>query len=308
VDRIFVTGDIAFSAQQKEYDEARKWIERIGGAAGVGLDRIRFVPGNHDVDRQVVKKSPLLRSMHYAVRQRGIELDDVLADPAARTELAAKLASYQRFVSSFAGHPPQIDSGIDWVEVLTAGAAGHGPIRIAGLSSVWTSDDLDGRDEKGKGFVRNLMLAHGPLQQVAGEAAEKELTFVLTHHPPEWIAPRADGVHLLTRELDRLPHIHLLGHVHDAAAGVTTRHGQAGRSVWYVAGAAHSDPSEAARHGYAWGALRHDPSSGGWQAGWAPRVYVSADMCSDSTGRRLDPEGFAWQPLDCPWPAPTAVA
>ncbi len=48
----------------------------------------------------------------------------------------------------------------------------------------------------------------------------------------------------------------------------------------------------------------HDPSREGWQAGWAPRAYVDGAMCSDSTGRDLDAEGFAWEAIDCPWPAP----
>jgi predicted MPP superfamily phosphohydrolase len=303
VDRIFVTGDIAFSAQPEEYDEARTWMERIAQHAGVGHDRLRFVPGNHDVDRKVAKK-PLLRSVHHAARERVVDLDDALADKDARVALAAKLEPYQRFVSKFAGHPAPLATGIDWVEILDKSAGGHGPIRIAGLSTVWTSDELDGKDQGGKGFVRNLVLPHGPLDQTAGEATATEIVLLLTHHPPEWIAPRTDGVDLLSRELARLPHIHLYGHVHDANAGSTRRHGRSGRSLWYVAGAAHSDPSEAAKHGYAWGAVRYDPGKPGWQAGWAPRVYVDGEMCADSTGRDLDGGGFAWEDIACPWPAP----
>jgi predicted MPP superfamily phosphohydrolase len=308
IDHIFVTGDIAFSAQPDEYTCARKWFEPIVKAAGVGFDRMRFVPGNHDVDRQAVKKSPLLRSAHHAARERRVELDELLADDKARAVLAAKLEPYRAFVSTFTGHPAPIENGIDWFEILEPGAEGHGRIRIAGLSTVWTSDELDGKDEGGKGFVRNLMLAHGPLDRLAGEATAAELTLLLTHHPPEWIAPRADGVDLLTRELARLPHIHLSGHVHDAKAGSTKRHGRSGRSLWYGAGAAHSDPSESAKHGYAWGAVRYDPAKAGWQAGWAPRIYVDGEMRADRTPHELDAEGFAWEEIACPWPAPSSVA
>jgi hypothetical protein len=108
----------------------------------------------------------------------------------------------------------------------------------------------------------------------------------------------------LSQEFARLPHIHLFGHVHDAKAGSTKRHGRSGCSMWYVAGAAHSDPSEAAKHGYSWGALRYDPAKAYWQAGWVPRVYLNGEMCADSTGRDLDKDGFAWEAIECPWPAP----
>jgi predicted MPP superfamily phosphohydrolase len=305
VDRIFVTGDIAFSATPKEYDEAKTWLEKTVQAAGVSLDRLRLVPGNHDIDRQIIKKTPLLRSAHHAARDRQVDLDDLLADKEGRAVLAAKLEPYRSFVSTFAGHPPPLpDNGIDWVEILDANPAGHGPLRIVGLSTVWTSDDLDGKDLKGKGFVRNLMLAQAQLDRTSGEATGNDLTFVLTHHPPDWIAP--DGAKRLRSELARLPHIHLCGHVHDAEAGITKRYGRSGRSLWYVAGAAHSDPAEAAKHGYAWGALRYDPIKARWQAGWAPRVYVPeyGEMRADATRHDLEQDGFAWEDIDCLWPAP----
>jgi hypothetical protein len=305
VDRVFVTGDIAFSARPEEYAEARSWLERILKTAGMGLDRIRFVPGNHDIDRQIVNKSPLLRSAHHAARDSRVELDELLEDKAARAVLAAKLEAYRKFVSAFAGHPaPLDDNGIDWVEILDASPGGHGSLRIVGLSTVWISDELDGKALRGEGFVQNLMLAHAPIDRTSGEATGKEFTFVLTHHPPEWIAPA--GATLLTRAFAHLPHIHLFGHVHDAKAGITKRHGRSGRWLWYVAGAAHSDPCEAAKHGYAWGALRYDPAKACWQAGWAPRVYVDGEMHADATGRGLDADGFAWEDIDCPWPAPAA--
>jgi hypothetical protein len=251
-DRVFVTGDIAFSARPGEYDEARAWLECILKTAGIGLDRIRFVPGNHDIDRQIVKKAPLVRSAHHAARSSSVELDDLLADKAARAVLAAKLEPYRSFVSTFAGPPaPLDDNEIDWVEILDMSPEVHGPLRIVGLSTVWISDELDGKALRGDGFVQNLMLAHAPIDRTAGEATGEELTFVLTHHPTDWIAPT--GADLLSREFARLPHIHLFGHVHDAKAGITKRHGRSDCSLWYVAGAAHSDPSEAAKHGYAWG-------------------------------------------------------
>ena len=53
--------------------------------------------------------------------------------------------------------------------------------------------------------------------------------------------------------------------------------------------------------------MRYEPSKG-WQAGWAPRVYVDGAMCADATGKKLDGEGFAWEDIDCRWPAPSAPA
>jgi len=71
-----------------------------------------------------------------------------------------------------------------------------------------------------------------------------------------------------------------------------------------VAGAAHGEKGE--EYGYAWGALRHDPETGQWQAGWAPRTFEPGrdEMRADRMRYDLDGDDFAWQHLDCPWPAP----
>jgi hypothetical protein len=131
---------------------------------------------------------------------------------------------------------------------------------------------------------------------------------VLTHHPPEWLT--AEAANVLRQELARVLHVHLLGHVHDARAVSAKRHGRSGRSLWYVAGAAHADPSEAAKHGYAWGALRYDPARERWEAGWAPRIFVAShnEMRADRTDHNLDEAGFAWEEIPCGWPAPLGCA
>lgn len=118
---------------------------------------------------------------------------------------------------------------------------------------------------------------------------------------PEKSASHLDG------EIAQLPHLHFCGHVHDARAGTTKRFGNTGKGIRYVAGAAHGDPTEAPKHGIAWGALRYDPAAKSWQAGWAPRTFVDdgGGMRADSTKyTKLDAEGFAWEDLDCTWPAP----
>jgi hypothetical protein len=151
-----------------------------------------------------------------------------------------------------------------------------------------------------------MTLAQGPLAGTLGAAQSAELVLVLTHHPPQWLDE--PGVRALGSALARPAHVHLCGHVHRAAAGAEKRFGHAGHSVRWVAGAAHGDKGE--EYGYALGGLRHDPAKGQWQAGWAPRIYVSErdEMRADSMRHDLDAEGFAWEEIACPWPAPGGVA
>ena len=295
VDRIFVTGDIAFSAQPSEYADARLAMDKIAEAAGVGRECLRFVPGNHDIDRKAAKK-PLVRSAHQAVRADSVELDDLLADAEALTVLSAKLGAYQSFVAGYGDHPPALDKAVDWFELIEA-QGGHGKLRIVGLSTVWVSDEDD--------MKPNLSLALGPIERMCEEATPAEVMFVLTHHPQEWL--HTGSAKLLDTALAQVPHLHFCGHVHEARARITQTFGNEGKAIRYVAGAAHGDPTEAPKHGVAWGALRYDPDRESWQAGWAPRAYVSdlGKMQPDRTRYpELDADGFAWKDLDCLWAAP----
>ncbi len=58
-DVVVFTGDVAFSVKKKESDQASNWIdEKLLPSLPTGFDdsRLLFVPGNHDVDRDTVKK------------------------------------------------------------------------------------------------------------------------------------------------------------------------------------------------------------------------------------------------------------
>ena len=52
VDLVFVTGDIAFSGNQEEYELAAEFFDKLLSKLSVSQDRLYVVPGNHDVDLQ----------------------------------------------------------------------------------------------------------------------------------------------------------------------------------------------------------------------------------------------------------------
>lgn len=303
-DVLFVTGDIAFSAQPSQYEDAKAWLEQIAKAAGVSPERVRMVPGNHDVDRRVAADG-VIQDIHRRLRTTPDVLDERLADRTARKLLEKKLTAYRMFTQEFSeAHRELAKQGFDWSEQLPADASQLRRVRIVGLSSVWVSDEIDGRESRERAtFVRNMILGPGQIQRMLGQVADDELLFVLTHHPPEWMHPRS--AEALARALARPAHIHLCGHVHAADAGMSRRFGATGRSVRYVAGAAHGDPSEETKHGYAWGAVRWNPREQRWEVGWAPRVYVPEhDEMFQMPGPYND-DGFAWEEIDLKWTPPT---
>ena len=58
-DLVFITGDIAFSGKQEEYELAKQFIQNLSSATYVQTDRIFCIPGNHDVDRS--RLTPIIK-------------------------------------------------------------------------------------------------------------------------------------------------------------------------------------------------------------------------------------------------------
>lgn len=52
---IFITGDIAYKAMEKEYDRAAKFISGLLQVCGLNAERLFLCPGNHDVNRSEIE-------------------------------------------------------------------------------------------------------------------------------------------------------------------------------------------------------------------------------------------------------------
>jgi predicted MPP superfamily phosphohydrolase len=309
-DFILVSGDVAFSGKPSEYEDARKWLEELVQGAGVSVEKLRFVPGNHDVDRSRANTKPIARA-HSEIRAAPEEIDSELQDPNLLRVLADKLSAYVDFVKAVAPmHPAPGPNGIDWCERVPAAVGARGKVRLAGLSTVWISDGSDGRLHKGQAipFIRNMILGERQIRGTFGDIDDDELLFVLTHHPPEWL--HRDSAEELAKVLARRSHIHVCGHLHDAPQNLAQkRFAVQGGSARYIAGAAHGDLSESKKHGYCWAALRYNPLGSHWETGFAPRIYDEERemMRPDAARYNLDEDGFVWETVRIPWRPPAAV-
>jgi hypothetical protein len=58
-DLVALTGDLAYAGKEAEYKLARDWLDRLWAVLPQDLprDRLLIVPGNHDVDRNLVTRS-----------------------------------------------------------------------------------------------------------------------------------------------------------------------------------------------------------------------------------------------------------
>jgi 3',5'-cyclic AMP phosphodiesterase CpdA len=298
-DRIFVTGDIAWKADQTEYRNAMSWLNQLVAVAGVDSSALRLVPGNHDVDRGRTKARSV-RVHHDALRDEKASqaperekrpvalLDESLRDAATRSELRKKLEAYVAFVKELASRHPGNRGGepLDWCEVLEPAPERPGRLWLVGLCSVWVSDEADGE--------RKLFVGEEQLRALT-DVGKDDLLLLLTHHPPGWLHGDCEAL-LLGRLAERSHHIHLCGHVHSAEALALRGFGRLRESFRLIAGAGHGDA--AGEHSYAWGALRWNEAKTIWELGWAPRVFVPGQGWKRERNRYdVGDDGFAWQPL-----------
>jgi hypothetical protein len=313
-DRVFVTGDVAYSGSAHQYEMAQDWFQRLA----IPLETIRVVPGNHDIDRSVAQV-PAIAAMHEIARRRPAFLNEALHDEVSRELLTRKLKAFHEFRAQFFPRPKKGAMGYggswfspcEWYDYAESATLKGRRYSVWGLSTVWISDRDDGDVERlgdrGAGFVPNMLLPTFSCTLLGGDRHERSadiLQIVLTHHPVEWLVPSSRNA--FEGALSRSPHVHLCGHVHAEAAELKAQFGRTQERLTFVAAAAHGDEDGGSSHGYSWGAIRWVRSQKCWQAGWAPRTYVQSrrEMRPDSTRHDLDQEGFAWRTIPLKWEPP----
>jgi hypothetical protein len=90
VGAILVGGDIAFKADPAEYETARTWIAQLAQISGCPKERIFVIPGNHDVDRGLIKKSVSIQNVQHAVASSSLAQRTARLRQQGVTDVAAK--------------------------------------------------------------------------------------------------------------------------------------------------------------------------------------------------------------------------
>lgn len=242
-DWLFLTGDVAFSGgalSDQAFDEYRVATERVAQlvtAAGIGLERVVVIPGNHDIDRRLTKGGAARSAVNETICGNPTALDAVLADQEDSRLLLSKLASFDAFALQFG--PPSLRKAPREVTWSIQAASDY---VVVGLNTALASG---ANDHPGA-------LSLGNSQIVVIDRAPRDcFLIVLAHHPPKWLT---DGSQLCNK-LQHRRHLLLTGHEHTSDLFQGLRVG-GGRLLHLTAGAAHGDLGETGRHGYAWGELR----------------------------------------------------
>ncbi len=278
-DAIFITGDIAFSGLEEEYELATHWIDELCATLHLPKHRVFMVPGNHDVDMRNDKNRNTQRMI--ASLHGGDSIDNSLVDTDDKSLITRRIENYIRFAQKYG---PQDD--LFWSSSLQARLGLE--VRVAGLNTSLLCT-RGGDREKLQVGTRQL----GATIAVKSGVGVNEILIALTHHPLNWLAKRDRD--LCAPMFQRFVDIHLFGHTHEAENVVTTCRGSSLLSI--NAGAAHMAEGSS-RHRYNIAAVRFLEKEGALSLRVWPRVWSTKGFRFIVDNENIDDDHLIH--ADCP--------
>jgi len=196
IDCVFITGDIAYSGEEKEYKIATEFFHKVSASLNVPNNRFFFVPGNHDILRN--------DTMHYLSKitdniQNEKDLSGILGKKELLDLFLSKFHNYSTFVENFVASS---NSRLAYTENICINGV---DVSIVGLNSAWTSTTSQ---EKGR-----ILLGERQVLEAYSKIKNPQITFTLLHHPVNYFqdedAIRVES--LINRRSDFV----LYGHIHN---------------------------------------------------------------------------------------------
>lgn len=222
-----VTGDIAFSGQEKEYEKALEFFASLSSELNFQEGAFWVVPGNHDYDRKAALDSIIVSELIEKFRKIDEnEINDHIQKYSTSVEHKAKLYSPLNAFNNFAkkfGCSISPDLSF-WDNRISLSESPELFLYIRGLNSALISSS---QDDKKNDNTRMVM----SLRQCQHKKVEDGLVMTLCHHPMSWLR----NGEVLETELCNNAHIQLYGHQHE------NRIREIDKSVIIHAGAVHPE-------------------------------------------------------------------
>jgi 3',5'-cyclic AMP phosphodiesterase CpdA len=203
-DLILASGDLAFSGKPDEYTAARHFFDRLLAATGLSKERLFLVPGNHDIDRDLISRGA--QSIADSLADRS-SVNAILSNPGDRQLMFARFGGYADFVNGYLdGQRPFDDEAYFYVHSLPLAGV---QVALLGLNSAWLA-------RGGEGDYGKLALGERQVRTALDRAEDADLKIALLHHPFDWLHDfdRDDCEAMLTDRCDFILH----GHLHRTAA------------------------------------------------------------------------------------------
>lgn len=224
IDYILVCGDVAFSGHPEEYNKATEWLNEICKIVGCKESSVLVVPGNHDIDRNVVQNSKHQSLLHSHIKGLAAnEAEEFLGDLLENKDyniLKRPFKNFYDFANLYACIPKEDE--LHW-ELLKD--FGNYSICFRGCNSALLADKSDD-DNPNKMFISK--------HQRYVNKKEGLLYITLSHHPTDWLIDKVKT----EDEFNRKVILQLYGHKHEFHTVPKEK------SIIIHAGAVHPDDSK----------------------------------------------------------------
>jgi hypothetical protein len=172
VDGIIVSGDVAFGGEKSQYKIAGAWLDRLAVIAGCEITDIQVVPGNHDINRDLICRSSEMMLADIVANGED-RLDYFLELEKDREVFYGRFEDYRDFAEGY-NCPLDPDGGTAGEKSIMI-APGR-TLRFIGLNSALCCGKSDSKG--------TLLL--GARQRVLPRKPGEELV-VICHHPLPWL-------------------------------------------------------------------------------------------------------------------------
>lgn len=214
-DLIFFTGDVAYGhvenagglTLKSQYEEAKNLLKRILDIfPHIPTENIFIVPGNHDVNRNLISKSQTewLESIRVNKQKDGSRIINELvkSKDLEWKRYMDRLDDFKGFLQeSCYQHLLQDPDRLIYSIIRKVKGFEVG---IAGLNSAWSST---GNEEKA-----NLWLGSYQISDARNKLKKCKLSIVISHHPPNWLTDFEDIT--ISRKIESTFNFYLHGHEH----------------------------------------------------------------------------------------------
>jgi predicted phosphodiesterase len=214
VDFIVFSGDVAFSGKKEQYDNAyQNFFDPILKATNLTKDQLFIVPGNHDLDREVVKDS----DYSSVLKQPFGDGDDFKTDEDVKKALTdnkkerfkSLLKPFSSFKEFLGKHPEENEPIYGYFGELKVNSK---QVALLGINSAL----MAGRENSQKKIddYGKLIVGEPQVDELLKKAENFDVKIAVLHHPFEWLTEfdRSEIKKLLTKSC----HFILCGHQHES--------------------------------------------------------------------------------------------
>lgn len=172
---VFITGDLTFSGQKKEFDYVQEFIDELLIVTKLNKDDVVVVPGNHDVNHNQVLS--IARNSKKLLNNRDA-ISEIIGNETERDIYTQGLKNYYEF----------IENNFSWAKVGKKNALSYTinkklngtSVSILSLNTAWLA--YGNENEKGK-----IVLGERQVREAFDEIDNAQIIVALMHHPFEWL-------------------------------------------------------------------------------------------------------------------------